>query len=392
MLASSMPVKFPVPFANGAGPDFVRTIPVASQIGINQGWASLTDGFPPLNFTPIAAGGVPPFGQDMNGILRQVTQWLQWEQLGGQVYYDADFAAATGGYPLFATLPSSVVPGNVWMTIVDGNTTDPDSTAAANWVPAPGTFGTGRMFFHPAPESIFGSVLANAMTIGNASSGATSLASAMTWPLFKWIWTWFSNTRCPIFTSTGVPSTRGANAAADFAANKAIATLDMRGAGMMGMDTMGAGPTSYFSGVPTIAGSGNAAGSLLGENLHTLTPAEIAAHIHTFGANTNTESNFHTHDGSGTTGVNNIDHSHPYTASNGSNILSDGANRATNSGTFQANTGGSSNSHQHAFSFTSATNSTTHTHTVFGSTDSAGGGGSHNNVERIMVGYIYLKL
>jgi len=54
--------------------------PQASQIGITNCAASLTDGFPPLTFVPVAQGGCPPFGSDFNGILRQITQWSQWMQ------------------------------------------------------------------------------------------------------------------------------------------------------------------------------------------------------------------------------------------------------------------------------------------------------------------------
>ena len=46
MLASSIPVKFPIPFANNAGASFIRPVPVPSQIGTNPGAADRdTDGF-----------------------------------------------------------------------------------------------------------------------------------------------------------------------------------------------------------------------------------------------------------------------------------------------------------------------------------------------------------
>ena len=61
MLASAIPIKFPIPFGNSAGGGYIRPIPQASQIGIANGAASLTDGFPPLNFLPLGSGGVPPF-------------------------------------------------------------------------------------------------------------------------------------------------------------------------------------------------------------------------------------------------------------------------------------------------------------------------------------------
>lgn len=125
MLASSIPPKFTVPFGNNAGPGFIRTIPLGSQIGITDGAASLNDGFVPLNMLPVSAGGVPPFGQDMNGVLKQITQWDQWTATGGAPQFDAAFASAIGGYPLGAVVESST-PGYLYLSIVDNNTVNPN--------------------------------------------------------------------------------------------------------------------------------------------------------------------------------------------------------------------------------------------------------------------------
>lgn len=59
-------------------------------------------------------------------------------------------------------------------------------------------------------------------TIGNASSGGSTRANADTAALFAMLWA-ISVTYVAIFNSDGTPSTRGANAAADYAANKRIA-------------------------------------------------------------------------------------------------------------------------------------------------------------------------
>lgn len=132
MLAANVPPKFNIPWANGAGPSFIRPIPEASQIGITDGAASLTDGWPPLNFLAPGGGGVPPFGQDANGILKQITQWAQWLSAGAPVHWDGTFSTAIGGYPQGAIVMSNVTLGQLWMSLVDNNTTDPD-TGGANW-------------------------------------------------------------------------------------------------------------------------------------------------------------------------------------------------------------------------------------------------------------------
>jgi hypothetical protein len=57
-------------------------------------------------------------------------------------------------------------------------------------------------------------------TIGNAASGATARANADTAALFALLWGATSNAAYPIQDSSGSATTRGASAAADFAANK----------------------------------------------------------------------------------------------------------------------------------------------------------------------------
>ncbi|ENN86086.1 hypothetical protein RHSP_32139 [Rhizobium freirei PRF 81] len=137
MQLSQIPNKFAIPFANNAGAGYIRAIPQASQIGITNGAASLTDGFPPLNFLPVGSGGVPPFGQDMNGILNQITLWAQWQAAGGSGIFDSAFSTAIGGYPRGATLESTTA-GQFWVSSIDNNTNNPDSNPTG-WVLFQGT-------------------------------------------------------------------------------------------------------------------------------------------------------------------------------------------------------------------------------------------------------------
>lgn len=130
--ASQMPAKIQLPWASNAGSSYVRTIPVPSQIGIQNGAASWSDGFPPLNFTPIAAGGVPPYGQDTNGVLKAISALNWWYSAGGPINYDSTFQSAIGGYPKGAILQSAVTVGLLWVSTVDNNLTDPDS-GGAGW-------------------------------------------------------------------------------------------------------------------------------------------------------------------------------------------------------------------------------------------------------------------
>lgn len=151
MQLSNIPGKLVLPFANAGGKS---TIPVASQIGITAGAASLTDGFPPLTRTPIAAGGVPPSGLDMNGILYEMSAIIRWANAGGGYPFDGTFATDTnvGGYPKGARIMRTDGTG-YWFNTVENNVTDPESAGAvaAGWVP---DFTTGAATVTMASSSV----------------------------------------------------------------------------------------------------------------------------------------------------------------------------------------------------------------------------------------------
>ncbi len=134
MQLSNTPGKLLLPFAADGTKN---AIPVDSQIGIVAGKASLADGFPPLTRTPLSAGGVPPSGLDMNGILYEISAVIRWANAGGGYAYDGTFAADSnvGGYPKGARVMRSDGQG-YWLNITENNVTDPEDVAtAAGWVP-----------------------------------------------------------------------------------------------------------------------------------------------------------------------------------------------------------------------------------------------------------------
>lgn len=155
MQTSDVPVKFPIPFANGASGTYKRQVPTPSQVGIDDGAASLTTGFPPDTFIPTSGGGIPPDGRDFNGILFQATAWARWLAAGGPIYYDGTFATAIGGYPAGTMLQSSVTPGKFWISTANNNTTDPDGGSPANWLSGPTVSlsgGNAALGYHVAPD------------------------------------------------------------------------------------------------------------------------------------------------------------------------------------------------------------------------------------------------
>lgn len=367
MLKASIPARFNIPFANGAGGGFVRPIPQASQIGIQGGAASLTDGFVPLNFQPVASGGIPPFGEDFNGILNQISAWSQWFEAGGPIVWDSTFASgASGGYPQGAIVQSNIVPGNFWLSTADSNTNNPDALSPTGWVQLPSMVLTGTPVASLSSTVPTGYVPANGQTVGNASSNATGRANPDTQLIYRFVWLNFSNTACPLLNSSGSPVSRGANPDADFNANNQLTLPDARGRGLIGVDTMGGGTTTRLSGVPVTQGNTTSPGSVIGENLHTLTSTEVpATAVSAVG-------------GSTTGGMNASDpHTHPY------NTVTTGAGTIGGGGAFggpqAATTTATSVAHAHAFNVT-----------VNGNV--AGGGGAHNNVSLDLTVFWNLKL
>jgi hypothetical protein len=119
---------------NAASAYITKPFPVSSQIGVTPGRASLNDGFVPLNMTPPSAGGIPPSGADMNGILYLMSTNIA-ALSAGQVFnvFDAAYAAAIGGYAVGAVLAQSVDASARWVNLIAGNTTNPD-TGGAGWM------------------------------------------------------------------------------------------------------------------------------------------------------------------------------------------------------------------------------------------------------------------
>ncbi len=185
MLSSSAPTKTTVPFGNSGSKNI---IPVASQIGIVDGAASYTDGFPPLTYTDPTAGGIAPAAQDFNGILFAITQQLQWNEAGGLPKFDSTFATAVGGYPAGSVLQSADSFG-FWISTADNNTANPD-TGGAGWVPS---------FFYGNATQAAGGV---AITLTNVQaskpmitvSGTLTANVAITFPPWIKQWVLINNT------------------------------------------------------------------------------------------------------------------------------------------------------------------------------------------------------
>ncbi len=124
---------------------------------------------------------------------------------------------------------------------------------------------TGDMMIRYGEGLRNGFVRANGRTIGAAISGASERANSDAQALFEWLWNADAN--------LVVVGGRGANAAADWSANKQMTLPDWRGRALIGMDTMGNSGAGMISAATTLGWSG-------GEATHTLSTSEMPKHAH----------------------------------------------------------------------------------------------------------------
>ncbi len=99
-------------------------------------------------------------------------------------------------------------------------------------------------------------------SIGNASSGATQRANADTAALFAVLWDNVAQANATVQDSAGSTVSRGASAAADFAANRRIVIPDMRGEFSRGLDN--------GRGIDGSRANGSAQSHALQEHSHTV--------------------------------------------------------------------------------------------------------------------------
>jgi hypothetical protein len=131
-MGAPKPPVIPEPFANNATSSYKNTIPDTT---VAAGAASWSLGFPPVTMQPEVSGGVPPFGQDFNGVLFALSAHDYYVQAGQLYTWDAGVVADIGGYAVGAVL-ASTDGTTVWYNTVANNSTNPDNdSTAAGWVP-----------------------------------------------------------------------------------------------------------------------------------------------------------------------------------------------------------------------------------------------------------------
>jgi len=135
---------------------------------------------------------------------------------------------------------------------------------------ATSVFTTGDIKLTHKTVADLGWILWGTGSIGDVGSGATIRALADTLALFTLYYNGYTDTNCPLLTSTGAATTRAAQGTAATAFGAKCRMTLPRGPGrVIGVAGAGAGLTT------------RAIGDFLGEETHTQTVPELAAHNHT---------------------------------------------------------------------------------------------------------------
>ncbi len=210
MPAPTRPTNFSTPFAISGTKNTIPSAPT----GTNR--ASFTEGFPAVTMEPIANGGIPPSGNDFNGLFYDLFLHVVFINAGGQYQFDSALSTAMGGYPKGFVLQNNAGTAS-YISLVDSNTTDFNTT--------PSSIGTlwgaysGAAFSNATVTTTGGTVaitsvqvLANLITV----TGTLTSNAILTFPANLGEWQVVNSTvgnfsvTCVASGGTGVPIKQGA--------------------------------------------------------------------------------------------------------------------------------------------------------------------------------------
>lgn len=111
-----------------------NVIPENYETSMESNQATWDQGFGQITMLPVAAGGLPPKGQDFNGIFNQISENIVYLSQGGRFKFSAEYAEAIGGYPKGAILQSDDEKKE-YMSLIDNNKVDFNTVSdiSASW-------------------------------------------------------------------------------------------------------------------------------------------------------------------------------------------------------------------------------------------------------------------
>lgn len=127
----AQPDLIPMPFAENATPGTIEPIQATTPtVPQDATWSA---GFPQVTMQPLAAGGIPPRGQNFNGVLNALSQHIFHMQGGGQYKWDDTH----GPYSIGDVLQSDDGLRS-YVSVVNNNTDNFNTTPSAigdTWLP-----------------------------------------------------------------------------------------------------------------------------------------------------------------------------------------------------------------------------------------------------------------
>jgi len=156
-----------IPFGENATPGTIDPIPETRGPGDDPQQATWDEGFPLVTMTPLAAGGIPPKGQDFNGVLNAISEHTVFTGRGGQYKWSSAYVAASGGYAIGDVIQAD--DGlNSYVSLVNTNTANFNTTPASigvSWA-----LYSGRKTQTQATETVSG--IAEIATQAEVTAGA----------------------------------------------------------------------------------------------------------------------------------------------------------------------------------------------------------------------------
>lgn len=118
------------PFGKDAQPGTIDPIPDAKLPSDPPQKATWTTGFPLVTMTPLPAGGIPPRGQDVNGVLKAISEHTVFVGGGGQYKWTQGYVTKNGGYSKGDVIQSN--DGlNSYVSLIDSNAVNFNTTPAS---------------------------------------------------------------------------------------------------------------------------------------------------------------------------------------------------------------------------------------------------------------------
>ncbi|HEQ1858435.1 TPA: hypothetical protein VEO38_001971, partial [Providencia alcalifaciens] len=111
-----------------------NVIPENYETSMDSNQATWDQGFGQITMLPVAAGGLPPKGQDFNGILNQISENIVYQSQGGRFKFSPEYAESIGGYPKGAILQSDDEKKE-YQSLIDNNKVNfnTESNISASW-------------------------------------------------------------------------------------------------------------------------------------------------------------------------------------------------------------------------------------------------------------------